>query len=425
MRTYHPPISRPPRLKPLCPQRTLEERGHTNRTSCPFPPIPVSSADPTACVRYCIDRRSWQSTRARPLPLNPYNTTSMRDNLHSTRTGQAYSGNHTASRTVLGDSSRSGSGSPGITGMFGGHKPAPKRQKTSHPGEGQSQYFANGGEWLVVRSRTACVPERLLVVAVLSVVCVCVLCAAAGTGTGTGTGAGKGRGKGKGKELTAAPASKWGTVSAGTMEPIVVSDEDEVPERVILESGRARRSTTSAKEGGERHSSSDPLDCIGQDLSPDKPKPSEPPNPFDRTPSPPPRRPSMNTSRLPPDGAHTRQLQKKHQLQRLATPPEVVDVDSDSIQSASWFDQEDETEARAAAEAKAAASRPSTPNGRTAIPQGSVKNMVQRIEGHGSAKPSPDETPFLDLNTIKPKSRKAGMKGKNQKVAWSISVDRI
>ena len=89
--------------------------------------------------------------------MNPYGASRMQDNLHTTRAGQAYSGNHTASRTVLDDGP--GSSSSGITGAFGGHNSA-KRQKTTHPHE--SQFFADGGEWLVARLYTACDPERHL-----------------------------------------------------------------------------------------------------------------------------------------------------------------------------------------------------------------------------------------------------------------------
>ncbi|PIL22925.1 hypothetical protein GSI_15621 [Ganoderma sinense ZZ0214-1] len=316
----------------------------------------------------------------------------MRDNLHAPRNGQPSSGNHTASRTVLPSGSGSGSGGWGLTGAFGGHNP-PKRQKTSHYGESsQSQYFTNGA---------------------------------------AGTGRGKGKGKGKGKEPanSLAPSSKRTTVEAGTMETIVVSD-DEVPTRVILEGRPGRRSTSAAKDDGEGNSSSDPLDCIGPDLSPIRPTPSEPPDPFERAPSPR-SRPNMNALRLPADGAHTRQLQKKYQLQRPETMPEVVDVDtlSDDIESASGFDLEDEAKAAAAeaeaeteVTAKAESARPSTPNGRANIRPGSVKERVRALEGKRVAKPPPKpsssggNTPFYDLKSLpQPISRKAGMKGKNQK----------
>ncbi len=251
--------------------------------------------------------------------------------------------------------------------------------------------------------------------AVASAVCVI----AAGTG--------KGRGKGKGK--APAPPSKRSTVDAGTMETIVLSD-DEIPARVILESKKGRRSTSAAREDGERHSSSDPLDCIEQDVSPDRPKPSEPPDAFDRPPSPR-LRPSM--SRLPADGAHTRQLQKKHLQQQRATPPEIVDVDtlSDPIESATEWDREEEARARAEAEAmgKEARRRSPTPSGRSNIRPGSVKDRVLQIEGNGTAKPPPKsssskaDAPFIDFNSVpKPRSLKAGMKGKNQKVACSVST---
>ena len=226
----------------------------------------------------------------------------------------------------------------------------------------------------------------------------------------------------------------------------MVSD-DEIPERVILEDEdkKARTSASasasaSASGAGEDRESDDPLDCIGQGSLPDKPKPkppSEPPDPFARLPSPR-LRPSM-MARLPADGAHTRQLQKKQQQQqqqqRQATPVEIVDVDtlSDPIESATEWDREDEVRTRAEAEAEEAAAkareaprRSPTPSGRSNIRPGSVKARVLQLENKGAAKAPPKpssseaETPFIDLNSMpKPKSRKAGMKGKNQKVGRS------
>ena len=113
------------------------------------------AVDPYSLYAIYIDRRARQATRARPLAsMNPFGGGLMQDNLHTTRAGKGFGGNHTAARTILGGGG-SGSGGLGLTGAFGGHNSnnsnhnhsnTAKRQKTAHSRE--SQFFENGGEWL-------------------------------------------------------------------------------------------------------------------------------------------------------------------------------------------------------------------------------------------------------------------------------------